>query len=78
MDRIIGPSQFKFRRNYIYINDYEDRNDRYETPGYRSFTDIQIIEIFPLKGMWIQLGEKLRQIPQYLQEYKLSLNLLTS
>ena len=44
MQRTIGPAQFKFGRDYIYINDLNELNDRFGTPGYRSFTDIQIVE----------------------------------
>ena len=47
MERTIGPAQFKFGRDYIYINDMDEANDRFGTPGYRSFTDIQIVE-----GTW--------------------------
>ena len=43
-ERIIGPTQFRFGRDYIYINDMKEKNDRYGTPGCRSFTDIQIVE----------------------------------
>ena len=43
-ERIIGPAQFRFGRDYIYINDMDEENDRYGTPGCRSFTDIQIVE----------------------------------
>ena len=42
--RIIGPAQFRFGRDYIYMNDMDEENDRYEKPGCRSFTDIQIVE----------------------------------
>ena len=44
MKRTIGPAQFKFGRDYVYINDMDEANDRYGTPGCRSFTDIQIVE----------------------------------
>ena len=44
MQRTIGPAQFKFGRDYIYINDMVEANDRYGTVECRSFTDIKIVE----------------------------------
>ena len=43
-ERTIGPTQFRFGRDYIYINDMHEKNDRYGTPGCQSFTYIQIVE----------------------------------
>tara|TARA_Y100000310_G_C20300961_1_gene631757 strand:+ start:134 stop:517 length:384 start_codon:yes stop_codon:yes gene_type:complete len=44
MKRILDPHSVRYGGDYFYISDIDGSFDIYITPGYRSFTDIKIVE----------------------------------